>query len=71
MYSLTVSFPFLKKSGQFFNELILQAVLQIRKGSRDISEEFLLFFYKNKRCNPLLELSQRDGSNEGQNICFH
>ena len=36
----------------------------------DNSKIIFIFLNKNIRCDPSLELSQRDGSYDGYNICF-
>ena len=41
------------------------AELQIRGGMRIILRYFFLFLNENISCDPSLELSQQDGSNEG------
>ena len=46
-------------------------VLQIRGGIEDNSNIVFLFLTENIHCDPSLELPQRDGSNEGHNVCFN
>ena len=40
-------------------------------GNRDDSEKIFLFFNENLCCDPQLELSQHDDSNEGSQPIFH
>ena len=42
-------------------------MLQIRSGNRD---NYPFFFHKNIFCDPSLELSRREGSNEGSQRMF-
>ena len=44
--------------------------IQIRGCTENKSKIFFLFPNENICCDPSLEPSQRDGSNEGNNICF-
>ena len=44
--------------------------LQIRKDDRDNLETMTIFFHKNIFCDPSLESSRRDGSNEGSQHMF-
>ena len=49
----------------------LAAVLQIRKGNRDNFGIFIHIFHKkNHICDPSLEQSRREGSNEGSQHMF-
>ena len=45
------------------------SVLQIRRGNRD-NLGISLLIRRNIHCDPSLELSGQDSSNEGHNICF-
>ena len=52
------------------SELLFLAELQIR-GVLKIIQIFFLFLIENICCNPTLELSQRDGSNDGSKNVFY
>ena len=47
-----------------------QSKLQIRRGDTNNLEIFFLFLIENIYCDPSLEPSRRDGSNEDDNLCF-
>ena len=47
------------------------AGIQIRRSNEDNSEIIFLFLNENIHCDPSLEPSQRDGSNEGIQYMFH
>ena len=46
-------------------------VLQTRSSNRDNLLKIYLFFNKNIHCDPSLEPSQQDGSNEGSQCMFY
>ena len=48
-------------------EKVSIAVLQIRRGKQD---NLTIFSHKSMYCNPSLELSNRDGSKRGHDICL-
>ena len=56
------------KWGIPFDELA--AILQIRMGNRDNSGIFIHIFHTKHICDPSLEPSRRDGSNEGSQHMF-
>ena len=45
--------------------------LQIRGAIEDNSKIIFLFLSENICCDPSLEPSQQDGSNDGSQICFY
>ena len=47
-----------------------ETVLQIRRGNRDNLGIISIFFHKNISCDPPLEPSHRDGSNDGSQHMF-
>ena len=49
---------------------VINTELQIRGGIKDNSKDFFLFLNEKVCCNPSLELSWQDGSNDGlQHTC--
>ena len=46
-------------------QTVIRSDLQIRGGIEDNSKILFLFLNENIRCDPSLEPSQRDGSNDG------
>ena len=57
-------------SSEILLDSLLQAVLQIRRGNRDNLENFPYFSIKTLFCDPPLELSPRDSSNEWSQHMF-
>ena len=52
-------------------EKLQKPELQIRGVMRIIQKYFFLFLNENICCDPSLEPSRRDGSNDGHKICFY
>ena len=46
-------------------------MLQIKGDIEDLSKIFFLFLNENISCDPSLEPSRRDGSNDRHKICFY
>ena len=52
------------------NGRLLLSVLQIRRGNRDNLGIIHIFLHKSKFCDPSVEPSHQDGSNEGSQHMF-